>query len=79
MSEETLLDKAKQKFNVAITLKNHLVGADDAYLNYVGYHLQQAVELALKFCLEMNGVDYPRNHDITQLIACCNANNVDWI
>ena len=34
----------------------------------VGYHLQQAVELALKYLLEQDGIEYPKTHDVDQLI-----------
>ena len=54
---ETLLDKANQNLNIANTLYETYRYDDEAYLNYVGYHLQQSVELSLKFCLEINGVD----------------------
>ncbi len=51
---------------------------DDAILlNIVGYHLQQAVELALKHCLEMEGKDYPKTHDINDLLAHFSA-AADW-
>lgn len=64
---ETLFDKAKQNFHVAKNIHN-LADEDEAYLNYVAYHLQQSVELTLKFYLENNGVHYPKTHDIDQLI-----------
>ena len=34
---ETLLDKAKQNYEVANTLFQSLANNDEAYLNYVGY------------------------------------------
>lgn len=74
---ETLLDKANQNLNIANTLYETYRYDDEAYLNYVGYHLQQSVELSLKFCLEINGVEYPKTHDITQLIALINKSEVD--
>lgn len=30
------------------------LGNDEVYLNYVGYHLQQAVEMSIKYNLELN-------------------------
>ena len=39
--------------------------------------LQQAVELALKHCLEMEGKDYPKTHDINDLLAHFSA-AADW-
>jgi len=34
------------------------VAQNDIHLNIAGYHLQQAVEKALKFRLGINGIDY---------------------
>lgn len=75
--EETLYDKAVQNFNCAVILYNSDLSNDEAYLNYVGYHLQQAVELSMKFILELNGIEYKYNHDIEQLIQLANEKNVD--
>ncbi len=44
---ETLMDKAVHNYNVAIMIYNSMEG-DESYLNYVGYHLQQSLELAMK-------------------------------
>lgn len=44
---ETLMDKAVHNYNVAIMIYNSM-GGDESYLNYVGYHLQQSLELAMK-------------------------------
>ena len=60
---ETLLDKSISNYNVAVMIRNQM-GSDEAYLNYIGYHLQQAVELNLKYQLEMSGIEYPKTHDI---------------
>ena len=53
---ETLLDKAIQNLNCAMVIYNSELIEDEAYLNYVGYHLQQAVELSIKNTLEMSGI-----------------------
>lgn len=72
--EETLLEKARQNLQVAKYIRRGM-NTDDAYLNYVGYHLQQAVEMLIKHCLELNGVRYRENKsnfvrlDISQLIS----------
>lgn len=73
---ETLLDKAVHNYNVAIMIYNSMEG-DESYLNYVGYHLQQALELAMKYLLEENGIIYPKTHDIDQLIRIARQNNVN--
>ena len=46
-------------------------------INLVGYHLQQAVELSIKYTLEMNGVSYPNTHRIEDLIRISKLNCVD--
>lgn len=74
---ETLLDKAIQNLNCAITIYNSELIKDEAYLNYVGYHLQQAVELAIKYTLEMCGIEYSKTHDIEQLIQLANSYDID--
>ena len=76
-NNETLLDKAIQNLNCAKTLYNSELIEDDAYLNYVGYHLQQAVELSIKYMLEMNGIEYSKTHDIEQLIQLGKNYNVE--
>ncbi len=60
-----------------VCIPNVFFNSDKTYLGKVGYHLQQAVELALKFQLEMNGIEYPKMHDITQLILICKASETD--
>lgn len=60
-NNETLLDKSIQNLNYAKILYSSELTLDEAYLNYVGYHLQQAVELSIKYMLEMNGVEYSKH------------------
>ena len=74
---ETLLDKAVQNINIAKTIYYSELIADEAYFNYVGYHLQQAVELSMKYLLEKNGVEYSKTHSIEQLIKLGNESNID--
>lgn len=52
---ETLLDRAFTNYEAARVLLNNM-SHDEMFLNIAGYHLQQAVELAIKFLLEMGGV-----------------------
>lgn len=66
--EETLLDIARRNLVTAKTMMK-LVDADDGYLNVVGYHAQQAIELSIKHYLETHGIKYPMTHDISQLAA----------
>ena len=66
--DETLLDIAKRNLVTAKTMMK-LVDTDDGYLNVVGYHAQQAIELSIKHSLETQGIKYPMTHDISQLTA----------
>lgn len=70
MKDDTLLDIAKSNLASAKLLYQYKTD-DEIRLNTVGYLLQQAIELALKHHLEMNGIDYPRTHDIDSLLALC--------
>ena len=76
MKEETLFDRGISNYNVALVLRENVSG-DEMFLNHIGYHLQQSLELVLKFILEQNGVEYPNTHDIEQLIMLGENNGVD--
>ncbi len=57
---------------------------DEAYMNAVAYHLQQAVEKTLKAFLECVGVTVPNTHDIDKLVRMSVNNGsrvelTDWI
>ena len=65
--EETLLDIAKRNWYTAQLLWKNM-GDDEGYLNIIAYHLQQAVELTLKHALELEGIEYPKTHDIDDLL-----------
>ena len=68
MSEErNLYDKALSNYGSARVLREHL-STDEGQLNVIAYLLQQSLELTLKYLLEQNGVEYPKTHDIEQLI-----------
>lgn len=66
-SARTPYDKAAANLRTAQILFTHSEG-DEEQPNAVGYHLQQAMELALKYLLEQHGVEHPKTHDIDQLI-----------
>ena len=40
------------------------IAEDDAYLDDCCYNLQQSIEFALKYIIELNGVDYVEKHDL---------------
>ena len=57
---------------------------DEAYMNAVAYHLQQAVEKALKAFLECVGVTVPNTHDIDRLVRMSRDNGsqaivTEWV
>lgn len=72
----TLYDKAAANYKSALLLLENSNG-DEEQLNFAGYHLQQAVELALKYLLEQNGTEYPKTHDIDQLIRIGKENGAE--
>ena len=66
-AKETLYDRAKSNYKFAC--KNFEFKTDDEFrLNLVGYLLQQAIELHLKHLLELNGIRYPKTHNIEELL-----------
>lgn len=72
----TLYDTAAANLRTAQVLYDQ-VGDDECQLNIIGFHLQQAVEIALKYLLEQNGIEYPKTHDIDQLIRIGNEAGAD--
>lgn len=73
---ETLLDKAKSNYKAVMLLYNS-ISEDDSFLNIVGYHLQQTVELYLKHHLEINAIKYPLTHDIGALLSLIFDNKIE--
>ena len=67
-TSETLLNIAIHNLNVAKVLYE-FVNEDELFLNTTTYHLQQAAELALKHCIEMSGIRYPKTHSIVELLG----------
>lgn len=74
---KSLLDKALTNFDCAELIRNSIQNEDEEMINLVGYHLQQAVELSIKYTLEMNGIEYPNVHRIEDLIKLAKVSNVD--
>lgn len=74
MKEVTYLDKARNNYRLACDIIKTYI--DEGMLNLAGYHLQQSVELALKHALMMNGIDFPKVHDISQLIQILQENEL---
>lgn len=66
-TDETYLDIAERELLAARILLRYRTD-DEALINIVAYHLQQAVEHALKHRLECSGINYPKTHDIELLL-----------
>ena len=75
-SAQTLFGKAVANLRSAQLVYEHCDGDEDQ-LNIAGYLLQQAVELAMKYLLEQNGIEFPQTHDIDQLIRIARAHDID--
>lgn len=75
-SAKTLYEKSVANYKSARLLFENAIG-DEEQLNFAGYHLQQAIELAIKYLLEQDGVEYPKTHDIDQLIRIAKDNDVE--
>jgi len=74
--EMSLYDKALSNYNSARILRQNL-GSDENQLNIIAYLLQQSVELSIKYTLEINGLEYPKTHEIDQLIRLAKEKQVD--
>ena len=44
----------------------------------IGFHAQQAVEKMLKAILTLNGIGYPRIHDLTELVNILRENQIEF-
>lgn len=73
MCDIRLFKSAYQEYELAVVILN-VPRNDEAFLNAVAYHLQQAVEKTLKAFLECTGVTVPNTHDIDKLIRMSKDN-----
>ena len=73
----TLLDLAKNNINVCDIVLNNREDNDEIIIDIVGFHVQQAVELAIKFLFEINGVEYPKLNDLMQLSYLALKSGID--
>lgn len=70
---ELLLGKARDDLRAA----NALIATENQADHIIGFHLQQAVEKALKSILVEHRVEIPRTHDLGYLIEVVSAQSVD--
>ena len=75
---ETLLTKAEANYNIAVMIYKQMTG-DEIYLNYVGYNLQQATEILIKYQIELSGHTPRKTHDIRMLLQFARANEIDLV
>lgn len=76
MVASSYYEKALSNFKTAKIIIS-LASTDEEQLNQAGYHLQQALELAIKHIFCVKGLPLQKTHDIDQLILYATANNVD--
>jgi len=76
MIANTYYEKALANFKIAKIVYS-VASNDEEQLNIAGYHIQQALELAIKHIFVINGMVIMKTHDIDQLIRQANENNID--
>ncbi len=79
-SSDLLLYKAIIDFNSAKALMNLFEREEiEIDIEKIYFDLQQSTEKAIKSILSKHGIKYKRIHDIEELIAICNDNNIQLI
>lgn len=73
--KDNMLERAKANLYLAQQILK-LNSDDELQINFAGYHLEQAVEFAVKFELDNSGIEYPKTHDIENLLRIASENNV---
>ena len=63
-----LLHRANTKLALA-QYSIERINEDDAFLDSACFEIQQSIEFALKYWIELSGLGYSRTHDIANLIA----------
>ncbi len=77
---EILFKKAKVDLNTAkIVLHSFEQSEIELDLDVVMFHLQQSAEKLLKTLLDFNNIQFPRSHDIEELINLLEFNNIKLI
>jgi HEPN domain-containing protein len=69
---ELLLEHATSDLNACRVL----MAAEEMRDDVVGFHAQQAVEKALKVALVLADIDFPRSHDLRELVDIAADNDV---
>lgn len=72
-----IFEIALVNFDSAKIIRSHIKDENDIMINMCSYHLQQALELSLKYTLEINGIEYPNTHRIEDLLRIGKINKVD--
>lgn len=72
MRAETLLDVAEANYKVAKGLQRYKQDPVN-----IGYHLQQAIEFAIKHFLAKEGIESRYAHGVIQLMAIAERNHID--
>ena len=69
----SMLRMAHKDFNALVGMQGNSLFADEIF----GFHVQQAVEKALKAWLCTGDVIYPMTHELTRLLALLENQNAD--
>jgi HEPN domain-containing protein len=70
---EALLRRARSDLRACRRLASDRAMDDDV----VGFHAQQTVEKSIKAVLVLNGIDFPRTHDLDFLVARAKGQGLD--
>jgi hypothetical protein len=69
----TMLRMAHKDFNALIGMQDNPLFADEIF----GFHIQQAVEKALKAWLCIHGDTYPMTHELARLLALLEMRGIE--
>jgi HEPN domain-containing protein len=79
---QLLLQKAREDLSAAQVL----VATEDQADHVIGFHLQQAIEKALKSILAVHAIEIPRTHDLAYLVELLSDQEIpdpvassDWL
>ena len=73
--DKTLLLKSLSDYNVSVYLMRSPLPLEDK-IDHCLFHLEQAIEKALKFYLRYKGVTYMKIPDIQKLLQLCESNGL---
>ncbi len=66
-----------RKANADLALAEHLLENGTAFLNAITFHCQQAAEKYIKAFLVWHEIDFPKTHDLEELLDLAETSNRD--